>query len=321
MEAALAGLLPVLPAEAPAASAADAFLPDTLVRTPVPAAPRAGASSTYVPPKTAPHSGMAPTAAPSRPTASAKPSPPSATSARRPRPQPTVVSYPPDEAPKGRWAVAVGLLSVLAVGWLVFGGRRQEPLREPEVAPAEEPAASEVEPGSEATETATTEGPADETILGEVQQLLAASPVLLDARLEVAVANGIVTLSGEAPSATARDLAASLARTAAGAKRVFSMITIAPSGGAAPVAAATPVPAPAEPAPATSASRPAPPPESSKETEVREMLDRARRQIESGDHDGAARTFEAVLRLDPQNPVAKDALERRRAHPPPPPPR
>jgi hypothetical protein len=48
-------------------------------------------------------------------------------------------------------------------------------------------------------------------------------------------------------------------------------------------------------------------------------LDKARRQIDAGDHEGAATTFEAVLRLDPDNSVAKDALERWRRHGPPPP--
>jgi hypothetical protein len=153
---------------------------------------------------------------------------------------------------------------------------------------------------------------------------LTEAPALQDARLEVSVANGIVSLSGEAPSSTARDLAASLARSVGGAKRVFNMVKVVATS-------ATPAPAPVAEAPSSprgEESTPSPPATSpsGRASEVRDLLDKAKGQIDSGDHEGAARTFEEVLRVDPNNPVATDALARwrsrpRRPGPPPGPPR
>jgi len=155
-----------------------------------------------------------------------------------------------------------------------------------------------------------------------VQQLIAGSGALRDARIDVAVANGIVTLSGEAPTTTARDLAVSLASTARGARRVFNMIEVTPAVTAEPPPAATAsaaASAAAEPpatTPAAESRPPAPPPP--QDDPARQLLEKARRQIESGDHEGAARTFEEVLRIDPDNAIAKDALERWRSRRPPP---
>ena len=49
------------------------------------------------------------------------------------------------------------------------------------------------------------------------------------ARIEIAVANGMVTLSGEAPTTTARELAVHLAGTAHGVRGVVSMVEVAPA--------------------------------------------------------------------------------------------
>jgi osmotically-inducible protein OsmY len=42
-------------------------------------------------------------------------------------------------------------------------------------------------------------------VLADVQRLIAGSSALRDARIEIAVGNGIVTLSGEAPTTMAGD--------------------------------------------------------------------------------------------------------------------
>ena len=65
---------------------------------------------------------------------------------------------------------------------------------------------------------------------------------------------------------------------------------------------------------------PPPPAESSQQAEVRQLLEQARREIDAGNHEAAARLFESVLRLDPSNAIARDALERWRSgarRPPP----
>jgi serine/threonine-protein kinase len=304
MEQALAALLPVLPVEtATSPAAGDALLPETAVRTPQPARP-------------ATPSGVAPTVPPTRERDAARPKLPS-TSARRTRPLPSAPPQPMEE-PRSRIGLWVGLLAIVgAAAWFAFGRGRPDPAPPPEATSVEE-AATEPETSSPPEAVTDAEAPDDAAIQAEVQELLTSAPALQDARLEVAVANGIVTVSGEAPSSTARELAATLARTATGAKRVFNMVKVAPAS----ASVGLPTPAPAEPMPSAegSSSQPAPPSEPPKEAQIRELLDKARRQIESGDHDGAGRTFEEVLRLDPDNFVAKDALERRRAHPPPPPP-
>ena len=56
------------------------------------------------------------------------------------------------------------------------------------------------------------------------------------------------------------------------------------------------------------------------ESEVRQLLGQAKREIDAGNHEAAARLFESVLRLDPDNPIARDALERWRSGRRPPPP-
>jgi Tfp pilus assembly protein PilF len=72
---------------------------------------------------------------------------------------------------------------------------------------------------------------------------------------------------------------------------------------------------------ASAAAPPKPPAADPSREEVRQLLDQARREIEAGNHENAAQLFENVLRIDPNNPVARDALERWRSggrRPPPP---
>ena len=153
----------------------------------------------------------------------------------------------------------------------------------------------------------------DEDIRSDIQHVLFFSGPLHDARIDVEVAGGVVTLSGQAPSQMAQELAGSLASTVAGVRRVFNAVKVTAE-------AAAPVAAPSEQAPpateAAAPSTPAPaPPRDEKGEKVRALLDQARQAIEAGNHDQAARLFEEVLAIDPQNPEARAA--RARGGPPP----
>jgi len=102
-------------------------------------------------------------------------------------------------------------------------------------------------------------------------------------------------------------------------RRVFNTLAVrALPAAASAVVGTAPVPG------ASAASQPTPPPpppaESSQQAEVRQLLEQARREIDAGNHEAAARLFESVLRLDPSNAIARDALERWRSgarRPPP----
>jgi hypothetical protein len=196
--------------------------------------------------------------------------------------------------------LALAVLALLAGAWLLL-----RPTEAPQPPAVDQPAA--------------TLGPAptaDDAIRAEVQRLLFFSRAMRESRIDVAVANGIVTLTGETPTATAQELAASLAGSVAGVRRVFNTLAVRALPAAASAAVGTaPVPE------ASAASQPPPPPaESSQQAEVRQLLEQARREIDAGNHEAAARLFESVLRLDPSNPIARDALERWRSgarRPPP----
>jgi eukaryotic-like serine/threonine-protein kinase len=226
-----------------------------------------------------------------------------------PRLEAVMDSAPPPQ--RGLIGLALAVLAALLVGaWLLL---RTTEAPQPSVAPV-------VTPGVD--QPAATLGPAptaDDAIRAEVQRLLFFSPALRESRIDVAVANGIVTLTGEAPTATAQELAASLAGSVAGVRRVFNTLAVRALPAAASAAVGTaPVP---EASAASQPTLPPPPPaESSQQAEVRQLLEQARREIDAGNHEAAARLFESVLRLDPSNPIARDALERWRSgarRPPP----
>jgi hypothetical protein len=248
--------------------------------------------------------------------------------ARRPRTTPRP-SFPAAEARASsgsRVGLYAGVLALAAIGWAGYSWSRQVTAAAVPTPTAAAPEAAGGEAAA-ATEAAAQPEVTDDDVLAEVQRLIASSSALQESRIEVSVANGIVTLSGEVSNGTARDLAVSLASTVEGVARVFSMVKVTPALAAAagspaaapPAAVETAAPPPA----AVAQQRPAPPPTPDpREQEVHELLRQAKRQIDSGDHDGAARTFDAVLRIDPSNPHARDALERRRrGDRPPPPPR
>jgi hypothetical protein len=151
----------------------------------------------------------------------------------------TAVSAPAEgDAPKSRLWLFASLLAIVAAFWLGLSRTGQSPPTPEPTASADDHAASaEQQP---AVAPASGERTGDDAVLADVQRLIAGSSALRDARIEIAVANGIVTLSGEAPTTTTRDLAASLAGTAHGVKRVFNVVEVTP-------AASTPAPPPPHP--------------------------------------------------------------------------
>lgn len=162
--------------------------------------------------------------------------PPAPYPTRRRLPGATAVSAPAEgDAPKSRLWLYASLLAIVAAFWLGLSRTGQNPPTPEPTASADDHAASaERQP---AVAPATGEGTGDDAVLADVQRLIAGSSALRDARIEIAVANGIVTLSGEAPTTTTRDLAVSLAGTAHGVKRVFNMVEVTPAVAATPPAA------------------------------------------------------------------------------------
>jgi serine/threonine-protein kinase len=221
-----------------------------------------------------------------------------------PQPSPAPAVWP--------WLLAAVVLGAGALWWT--RPRAAAPDSPPSVAvPAAVPAAAApAGPGGAAPSR-----PGDDALRNEVERLLFLSPALRDVRFGVAVANGIVTLTGEAPDATTRGLALSLAGSVPGVVRVFDATQFVSAPAASPVVEATPAPVAAAPGPAPSAP-PAPAPPAGESEEVRSLLARARDEIQAGRHEEAARIFEEVLKRDPGNPMAREALERFRNRRPPP---
>ena len=155
---------------------------------------------------------------------------------RRTLPGVTAVSTPAkDDAPKSRLWLYAGLVAIVAALWVGPSRSGQRPPTPSPTASADALAASGERPPAVAPAAGKRTG--DDAVLADVQRLIAGSSALRDARIEIAVANGIVTLSGEAPTPTARDLAVSLTGTAHGVKRVFDMVEVAPAVVAAPLPA------------------------------------------------------------------------------------
>lgn len=113
-----------------------------------------------------------------------------------------------------------------------------------------------------------------------MERLLFLAPALRDARLGVEVANGIVTLSGQAPSQT----------------------TAAPPSTAAPALAAA-----------------TPPPDADDE-QVRRLLDESKREADVGNPNQAIAIVQRALKIQPTSARAREALQRLRNRPPRPQP-
>ena len=197
MRQALLALAPGLPTSpAVVASTAGAPLSDTSVHT-----PRQALSHT--------------------PTAATRPT-------RRTLPRVTAVSAQAEgDAPGRRLWLYAGIVVIVVASWVGLGRTGRRPPTPQPTASADEGTVSARK--LPAVAPATGERTGDDAVFAAVRRLFAGSSALRAARIEIAVANGMVTLSGEAPTTTARELAVHLAGTAHGVRGVVSMVEVAPA--------------------------------------------------------------------------------------------
>jgi len=222
-------------------------------------------------------------------------------------------SAPEASSSKWLWIGAAGLLVV----WLMVDREKPAPASTP--GPGQAPVAAATQPGAPSQEVAGARVRTDVMIRFDIERLLADSSALSNARIRAEVANGVVTLIGEAPDQTAADLAVSLAATVPGTRKVFSALQ-----GPAPVQVdAASGPPPAQPPASAPAAIPADPsrplatrPEGAVHEQVRALLDRSREKMDARNPEGARADLEAVLKLDPNNAAARDVLERIKNRPP-----
>jgi eukaryotic-like serine/threonine-protein kinase len=314
MHAALTGLAASLPAGAgtPAPrSGSPGAKPPTAAR--IPGAPNSGAMPT-VPPRVVPVAG-APT---QRPAATAAPrARPGAVPGSATRVQGgagTIVEADEDESGSS-WGVFAWIAAAVIVGGVCLYWFRSKPAAPAASTGAVEATASAPAPLPAAVEAVPAGASAngDDTIRAEVQHVLFASSPLRGARIDISVTNGIVSLTGTVPNTTAKDLATSLASSVPGVRRVFATFEIPDVPAAAtapPVVTDSPTPPPPPPSAPTSAG-----------DKVRQLMEEARREVERGNHEGAARIFDEVLSIDPSNAQAREGSERSRdasRRPPPP---
>jgi hypothetical protein len=179
-------------------------------------------------------------------------------------------------------------------------------------APAGVAAPAAVEAGPPA---APAEGQSDAHIQNEIQRLFVSSSQLRSQAIVVEVANGIVTLSGSVGDAVSSQLAESFASSASGVRRVFNTLRVPAAPPAA--AAAAPPPAPAETASEDTRRPPRDDGERDREA-TRELMEKAKREMEAGNTAAAVAACQEVLRIDPNHPHARDCIERgnRRGGPP-----
>ena len=226
------------------------------------------------------------------------------------------------EAPAGgtagvwMWGLIAG--AVLLAG-VMFTRRGSEPTPP---SPMQQPAGGLEPPAPQGAGSRPFVDLTDDQVRAEAERLLFLSPALRDARLSVEVTNGIVTLSGSVPSQTSADLAVSLAASVKGARKVFNTAVV-PAAAAPPppsddVVESAPAPtlAPAAQLPTSAPAGPGPPQANGDQEQVRRLLEEARRQVAVGNHDAAAEIFLSVLKIDPNNPIARDALQHVRERPP-----
>jgi len=231
------------------------------------------------------------------------------TSATRVRPP---VTAPPEEEAASRSSAgaligsALVILAVVgAVAWR--SSARARPLPPAAGPPVEAPAATR----PALVEAAPVAGPvasdSDARIQNEIQRLFMSSSTLRTQPIVVEVANGIVTLSGSVGDSVSSQLAESFAASVAGVRRVFSTVRVPAAAPAAAAAGAVDATTSAGEGP------PAQPPRASAEEEresPRELLDKAKRELAAGNLPGAMAACQAVLRIEPANPMARECVQR-----------
>jgi serine/threonine protein kinase len=240
---------------------------------------------------------------------------------QRPRTAPTRVRPPAPAPPPGEEAasrsssgalVGSALVILAVMGAIAWRSQTRARRAAPATLPAAEapaalpPAAVERPPAG-----APADGNPDAHIQNEIQRLLVSSSQLRSQPIVVEVANGIVTLSGSVPDAVSSQLAESFASSASGVRRVFNTLRVPPP--AAAIAAAPPPAAPPaapETASEDGARRP-PRDDGEREREAtRELMEKAKREMAAGNRGAALDTCQAVLRIDPMHPHARECVER-----------
>ena len=214
------------------------------------------------------------------------------TSATRVRPP---VTAPPEEEAASRLYREAS--APRAVAWRSSARARPLP---PAAGPAvETPAATR----PALVEAAPMAGPvasdSDARIQNEIQRLFMSSSTLRTQPIVVEVANGIVTLSGSVGDRVSAQLAQSFAASVAGVRRVFSTLRV-------PAAAVDATTSAGEGTPAQS---PRPPADEERES-PRELLEKAKRELAAGNLSGAMAACQAVLRIEPANPMARECVQR-----------
>ncbi len=212
------------------------------------------------------------------------------------------VTAPPEEEAASRSSAgaligsALVILAVVgAVAWRSSARARPAP---PAAGPAvEAPAATR----PAFVEAAPVAGPvasdADARIQNEIQRLLTSSSTLRTQPIVVEVANGIVTLSGSVGDSVSSQLAETFASSVGGVRRVFNTLRVP----AAPPAAAAGEAPPAQP--------PRAPSDEERES-PRELMEKAKREMAAGNLPGAMAACQAVLRIEPANPMARECVQR-----------
>jgi serine/threonine-protein kinase len=240
---------------------------------------------------------------------------------QRPRTAPTRVRSPapvpsPEEEATSRsssgalvGSALVILAVVAAIAWRSHA--RARPVAPAALPAAEAPAALPPAAVERPSAGAPAAAESDAHIQNEIQRLLVSSSQLRSQPIVVEVANGIVTLSGSVPDAVSSQLAESFASSVRGVRRVFNTLRVPPP--AAAIAAAPPPAAP--PAASDTASEDATrrPPRDDGERDrepTRELMEKAKREMAAGNPGAALEACQAVLRIDPMHPHARECVER-----------
>jgi len=235
-----------------------------------------------------------------------------------------------DDAPKSSKGALVGsaLVVLAVVGAIAWRANTRGRAVTPTTLPAVEAPAVAATPAAvdAAPPAAPAEGSSDAHIQNEIQRLFVSSSQLRTQPIVVEVANGIVTLSGPVNDAVSAQLAESFAASVGGVRRVFNTLRVPAALPAVAAASPPPAPAAAEPASASASasedasrrpSRDEGPGERDREA-TRELMEKAKREMEAGNTAAAVAACQEVLRIDPNHPHARDCIERanRRGGPP-----
>jgi eukaryotic-like serine/threonine-protein kinase len=243
----------------------------------------------------------------------------------RPRTSPTRVrpptATPPEEeaAPRSSAGALIGsalvILAVVgAVAWRSSARARPAP---PAAGPSvEAPAAARPAFVDAAPVAGAVASDSDARIQNEIQRLLISSSALRTQPIVVEVANGIVTLSGSVGDTVSSQLAESFASSVGGVRRVFNTMRVPPAAPGATAAAAGAgagdVMTPAGEGP------PAQPPRAPVDDEresPRDLMEKAKREMAAGNLPGAMAACQAVLRIEPANPMARECVRRLEGRP------